>query len=86
MCFFSSNLSVLAVPDVIVLDYIVDGQLIQKLEEHEYVSLNFYKKLDNITREQVSQDHAKHACLQDEYLRSHNWTFVYGLKIEHARL
>ncbi len=84
--FFFSNLSALAVPDVIVLDYIVDGQLIQKLEEHEYVSLYFYKKLDNIAREQVSQDYAKHACLQDEYLRSHNWTFEYGLKTEHARL
>ncbi|CAB3997870.1 adhesion G- coupled receptor D1-like [Paramuricea clavata] len=48
-----SNSSPLAYSDIIVLDYIANGQQISKLKGNEKVSLKFSKKLENITREQV---------------------------------
>ncbi len=49
------HLSPLVRSDIIVLDYIANGQQIQKLEENEKVSLKFSKKLKNIKKPQVSQ-------------------------------
>ena len=40
--------------DIIVLDFIANGQRVSKLEENETVSLDFPLKLQNITQEQVS--------------------------------
>jgi hypothetical protein len=54
---FFSNLSPLAYSDIIVLDYIANGQQISKLKGNEKVSLKFSNKLKNIKREQVSQDY-----------------------------
>ncbi|CAB4041483.1 Hypothetical predicted protein, partial [Paramuricea clavata] len=47
-----SNLSPLAHSDVIVLEYIANGQQISKLKGNEKVSLKFSKKLKNIKKEQ----------------------------------
>ena len=47
-CINFRNLPHLRLSDVIVLDYIVDGQQITTLEEGEMVSLNFSKKLKYI--------------------------------------
>ncbi|CAB4006432.1 Hypothetical predicted protein, partial [Paramuricea clavata] len=40
--------------DIIVLDYIIKGKLISKLEENETVSLKFSKKLESVTTKQVN--------------------------------
>ena len=54
---FFRNLSPLAYSDIIVLEYIANGQQISKLKGNEKISLKFSKKLKNIKKEQVSQDY-----------------------------
>ena len=51
---FSSHSPCLARADIIVLDYIVKGKLISKLEENERVSLIFSTNRKSVTREEVS--------------------------------
>lgn len=52
--FFSSKSSPLALSDIIVLDYIVDGNLVKELEGNETISLNFSKKVANSKMDRVS--------------------------------
>ena len=55
LVYFFSHWSCPARADIIILDYIVKGQRISKLEENETVSFNFSKNLKNVTREEVSK-------------------------------
>ncbi|CAB4020038.1 adhesion G- coupled receptor D1-like, partial [Paramuricea clavata] len=48
------DLSPLVPSDIITLDYIVNEELISKLEGNETISLNFSKKLKSITKNQVN--------------------------------
>jgi hypothetical protein len=52
--YFFSHPFCLSGADIIVLDYIIKGKLISKLEENETVSLKFSKKLET---KQVSKDY-----------------------------
>jgi hypothetical protein len=54
---FFSHPFCLSGADIIVLDYIIKGKLISKLEENETVSLKFSKKLESVTTKQVSKDY-----------------------------
>lgn len=54
---FFSHSPCLARADIIVLDYIVKGKLISKLEENERVSLIFSTNRKSVTREEVSNDY-----------------------------
>ena len=51
MCFL--NCSVL-VADVVIFDYLINGELLSNLDENETVFLNFSKTQKNFTLKQVS--------------------------------